>query len=77
MTFNSPNDTRAYEIRYPSGTNVTVYKDGSKIIKAPGQNPTYVPAPVAPPPAPVPPSAGAYDYESKLNDGTSFGGRRM
>ena len=77
VTFNNLNDTRAYEIRYPSGTNVTVNKDGSKVIRAPGQNPSYVAAPAAPPAAPVPPPTSAYDYEKNLNDGTSFGGRRM
>lgn len=77
MTFNSPNDTRVYEIRYRNGTNVTTNKDGSKLIRAPGQTPVNVPAPAAPPPAPVTPPPSAYDYEKNLNDGTSFGGRRM
>jgi len=77
VTFTSPNDTRAYEVRYPSGTNVTVNKDGSKVIKAPGQNPSYIAAPAPPPPAPITPPPSAYDYETNLNDGTTFGGRRV
>jgi hypothetical protein len=77
VTFNSPSDTRSYEVRYPSGTNVTVNKDGSKVIKAPGQNPSYIAAPAPPPPAPITPPPSAYDYETNLNDGTTFGGRRV
>ena len=77
VTFNSPNETRAYEIKYSNGTNVTVNKDGSKEIKAPGQNPSIVAAPAAPAPAPATPPPGDYDYEENLDDGTSFGGRRL
>jgi hypothetical protein len=76
-SFDSPDDTRLFLMKYSNGTNVTVYKDGTSVIIIPGRDPIYVAAPLPPPPSAVSPAPSAFEYEKSLDNDTAFGGRRM